>query len=46
MLENDLVNLDNRELIELLAILEGIDSSLEEQEKILKERCENNENGL
>ena len=44
MLENDLIDLDNQELIELLATLEGMDDSLEQQEKRLKGVSDNNEN--
>ena len=44
MLEKDLINLDNQELMELLATLEGMDDLLKKQEIILKEGIDNNEN--
>ena len=44
MVKQDLKNLDSDELIELLAILEEMDDSLNEQEKILKESSDNNDN--
>lgn len=37
MSENNLAELDNCELIELLATLEGMNDSLKEQEELLKE---------
>lgn len=46
MLENDLIGLDNQELVELLATLEGMDDTLKEQEKILEGDNDNHENEL
>lgn len=40
---DDIKNLDNEQLVELLSVLEGMDSILEEQEKILNEGERNNE---
>lgn len=46
MIENDLINFETDELIEILAVLEGMNDSLEKQEKILTESGANNENEL
>lgn len=43
MIENNLSDLDNKELIELLATLEGIDDSLKELETELKEKGDDND---
>ena len=44
MFENELNNLDNKELIELLATLEGMDDALSDIEKSIKEGSDNFEN--
>lgn len=44
MVDNDLKELGNEELVELLTVLEGMDSLLEEQENELKEGMCNDEN--
>jgi hypothetical protein len=44
MVDNDLKELGNEELVELLTVLEGMDSLLEEQENELKESMCNDEN--
>lgn len=44
MADNDLKELGNEELVELLTVLEGMDSLLEEQENELKESMCNDEN--
>ena len=43
MSDKDLSNLDNQELMELLATLDGMDQILEEQEILLKEGNDKNE---
>ena len=40
MKEKDLINLDNQELVELLAALTEMDNLLKEQEELLKKGCE------
>jgi len=42
----ELNDLDNEELMELLATLEGMDDELKNQEEVLKGDNENNENEL
>ena len=42
----DLKNLDECELLEILATLEGMEDSLKEEEQILKEEGVKNENEL
>lgn len=46
MLESDLINLNDKELLELLATLEGMNSELIEYEELLKESSDNCENDL
>lgn len=46
MNEKEFTNLDDKELIELLTALEGMDLVLEEEENKLKEGSDNNENEL
>lgn len=45
MSENDFLNLNNQELIELLASLKGMDDSLKEYEEELKESSDKDEIG-